>query len=139
MDHCRFCQIVAGEHDAHVIHADERTVAFLDANPAREGHVLVVPTQHAEDLLLLDSETLTAVWRTARRVARALESVLDPDGFSAFHTTGGLVGTVEHAHLHLVPRDVDDDIHLALDRDALADDSAAQLAERMRDALGARD
>lgn len=132
MDDCRFCQIAAGEREAHVLYEDDRTLAFLDEFPARTGHALVVPKRHAEDLLLLDEATVTAVARTARRVATALDAVLEPDGFSAFHTTGGLVGTVEHAHLHVVPRDAEDDITLSLVRDDLADDEATAIVDAVR-------
>lgn len=135
MDECRFCRIVAGECEAHVLYEDERSLAFLDANPATEGHVLVIPRAHGEDLLRQDWGTLSAVVTTAQAVATVLDDVLAPDGFSLFHTTGGLVGTVEHAHLHVVPRREDDDIRLALDRDDLDETVAEELARRLRSTL----
>ena len=47
---CLFCKIVAGEIPATVVREDERTIAFMDINPATRGHVLVVPRTHARDL-----------------------------------------------------------------------------------------
>jgi histidine triad (HIT) family protein len=61
-----------------------------------------------------------------------MNRTLDPDGFSVFHTTGGLVGTVEHAHLHLLPRFADDDVRLALGRGELDDSDAERVVERVR-------
>lgn len=135
MDDCRFCAVAAGEREAHVVSEDDRTVAFLDANPAREGHALVVPRRHVEDLVLAEERTAAAVCRTARTVGQAMAAVLDPDGFSTFHTTGGLVGSVAHAHLHVVPRDADDDISLALERESLSDHDPEALVGRLRTEL----
>ena len=46
-----FCGIVAGSIPSETIDSDERTVAFMDINPATPGHALVVPREHSADLL----------------------------------------------------------------------------------------
>lgn len=129
---CPFCRIASGEEDAHVLHRDGRTVSFLDADPAAEGHTLVVPTEHVHGFLDMDGATAAALFTTTRVVALAVDRVLEPDGFSVFHTTGTLVGRVEHAHLHLVPRWADDSIHVGLERRWMDDEAAEQLAARIR-------
>ena len=48
---CLFCKIAAGEIPATRVREDERTIAFMDINPATRGHVLVIPREHAADLL----------------------------------------------------------------------------------------
>ena len=58
---CLFCKIVAGEIPATIVASDERTVTFMDINPATRGHALVVPRNHATDLLEIDPEDLAAV------------------------------------------------------------------------------
>ncbi|ELZ18579.1 HIT domain-containing protein [Natrinema thermotolerans] len=134
-DDCEFCRIVAGEQAAHVLYEDERTLAFLDENPATPGHTLIVPRAHAEEVVTADEPTAAAVFETVRTVATALESVLEPDGFSVFHTSGPLVGSVDHAHVHLVPRRTDDDVRLSLSRTPLEPDAAADLTGRVRSVL----
>lgn len=136
MGDCRFCAIGAGERDAHLLVEDDRTVAFLDADPVTIGHSLVIPKRHAGDLLSLEEGDCVAVMRTTRALATAMQSVLDPDGFSLFHTTGDLVGTVEHAHLHVVPRATDDDINISIDRTPIDDATERKLAARLRAELG---
>lgn len=131
-DDCDFCQIVAGDRSAHVLHEDERTIAFLDANPAVTGHSLIVPRVHEEDVLTIDESVSTAIFETVRTVANALEATLEPSGFSVFHTSGPLVGTVDHAHVHLVPRFANDDVKLSLPRNRLDPDDAAALTGRVR-------
>jgi histidine triad (HIT) family protein len=68
---CIFCAIVAGDAPARVVHEGERTVAFLDLNPATWGHALVVPRTHARDLLDAPREDLEEVAVVAQRVAQA--------------------------------------------------------------------
>src|SRR4051794_13635910 len=45
-----FCKIVAGDLPATKVYEDERTIAFMDINPATRGHLLVIPREHAKDL-----------------------------------------------------------------------------------------
>lgn len=56
------------------------------------------------------------------------------EGFSLIHTSGPLVGTVDHAHVHLLPRQDDDDVSLALPRESLDSEWGERLAERLRNA-----
>ncbi|MFW5911732.1 MAG: HIT family protein [Halanaeroarchaeum sp.] len=135
MVECEFCAIIAGGQDAHVLFEDDHTLAFLDENPARDGHAIVVPKHHRAELLGTDGKTGQAVLSTVDDVAAALRAVLDPDGFSVFYTSGQLVGSVTHARVHVVPRDEDDGVSLALDRTSFDHDTAAALAERVRDAV----
>ena len=110
---CVFCAIVAGEAPAQTVHRDEGTVAFMDINPATDGHVLVVPTGHASDLWELPEEDGVAVWRTVHRVARAIRETLRPDGLNLIQANGRVAfQTVFHFHVHVVPRYEGDAIRL---------------------------
>ncbi|RQG91664.1 HIT domain-containing protein [Natrarchaeobius halalkaliphilus] len=130
MDDCTFCRIAAGTEPASVLFEDERTIAFLDTQPAVTGHSLVVPREHEVELLTAESSTTEAVFRTVRTVASALETAFKPDGFSVFHSTDNLVGTVEHAHVHLVPRYETDDVSLS--RHGFDDEEAATVTGSKR-------
>ena len=135
MRSCTFCEIAAGERDAHLLCETEHTVAFLDKNPAVRGHTLVAPKPHHEYLFRSDESTSTAVFETVRRVVRGLDRALHPDGVSVFYTSADIAGEVTHAHVHLLPRDVDDDVRIALPRAKLGHDEAAQLTERVREQI----
>ena len=71
---CIFCAIVKGDAPATVIDEDERTLTFMDINPATSGHALVVPRAHSRDLLEIPDDDLTAcvveVDRLAERARR---------------------------------------------------------------------
>jgi histidine triad (HIT) family protein len=57
---CLFCKIVAGEIPATVVREDDRTIAFMDINPATRGHALVIPRTHVQDLWTVGAEDLEA-------------------------------------------------------------------------------
>jgi histidine triad (HIT) family protein len=110
---CLFCKIVAGELPATVIAEDERTVAFMDINPATRGHALVVPREHAVDLLSVPEEDLAACAAAAKRVAARAKEVLGADGVNLLNSCGSAAWqTVFHFHLHVIPRYADDPLRL---------------------------
>jgi histidine triad (HIT) family protein len=102
---CIFCTIVAGETPSQRVDEDERTVAFMDVNPATRGHMLVVPRRHATDLLTVDPDDLAAVIRAAQRLARRAVPALGADGVNLINSCGAEAWqTVFHLHVHVIPR-----------------------------------
>ena len=123
---CLFCKIVAGEIPATRVAEDDRTVAFMDINPATRGHVLVVPREHANDLLAIEPEDLAAVTKTAQRVAATMPDRLGADGINLLNSCGREAWqTVFHFHMHVIPRYAADPLRLPWtpepgDRDEIA-------------------
>ena len=110
---CLFCKIVAGDLPATVVDRDERTVAFMDINPATRGHALVVPVEHVPDLHAIGPEDLAAVARTAQRVGARARDALGADGVNLLNSTGAAAWqTVFHFHVHVIPRYRDDPLRL---------------------------
>jgi histidine triad (HIT) family protein len=110
---CLFCKIVAGELPATIIAADERTVSFMDINPATRGHALIVPRAHARDLLEIEPEDLAAVAQAGQRLARTAKTVLEADGINLLNSCGAEAWqTVFHFHLHVIPRYEGDPLRL---------------------------
>ncbi len=103
---CIFCQIVAGKVPCFKIYEDERTLAFADINPVTEGHTLVIPKAHAENLLDITPGDLAAVHQTAQKIARAQMACLKATGVTMVQLSGeGANQVVMHYHVHLIPRD----------------------------------
>jgi histidine triad (HIT) family protein len=110
---CLFCKIVAGEIPATVVASDERTVTFMDINPATRGHALVVPRTHARDLLEIAPDDLAAVALAAQRQAKTAKAVLNAAGINLINSCGAAAWqTVFHFHLHVIPRYEDDPLKL---------------------------
>ena len=123
---CLFCKIVAGEVPSTRVFEDERTVAFMDINPATRGHLLVVPREHAADVHAIDPEDLKAVVVTAKGLAQRVRDKLGADGVNLLNSTGSVAWqTVFHFHLHVIPRYDGDPLRLPWqpapgDRDEIA-------------------
>ena len=110
---CIFCKIVAGEIPSCNVYEDAMTLAFMDINPANEGHCLVIPKEHSRDLYVISEDSLKAVSVTARRVARVLEKTLSPDGLNLVQCNGAAAAqSVFHFHMHVLPRKNGDDLKL---------------------------
>jgi histidine triad (HIT) family protein len=110
---CIFCKIVAGDLPATVIDEDERTIAFMDINPATRGHALVVPREHARNLLEVDDADLAATFAAARRLAAKISDRLEPAGVNLLNSCGSAAWqTVFHFHVHVIPRYDNDPLRL---------------------------
>jgi histidine triad (HIT) family protein len=110
---CLFCKIVAGEVPSTMVHEDERTVGFMDINPATRGHMLVVPREHAADVHAIDPEDLAACALAAKGLAARVRDRLGADGVNLLNSTGPVAWqTVFHFHLHVIPRYENDPLRL---------------------------
>jgi histidine triad (HIT) family protein len=110
---CLFCKIVADELPAQIVAQDERTVAFMDINPATRGHLLVVPRKHAKDLLEIDPEDLAATVLAVQRLAARVSERLRADGVNLLNSCGAVAWqTIFHFHIHVIPRYADDPLRL---------------------------
>ena len=132
---CLFCRIVAGEVPATVVDEDDRTVAFMDINPATRGHALVIPREHVADLLEVGDEDLAACAATARRVAARAKDALPADGVNLINSCGAAAWqTIFHFHIHVIPRYDDDPLRLPWTPTAGDEDEIAAAGAALREA-----
>ena len=105
MADCIFCSIINGEIPCFKVYEDERVLAFEDINPIADGHTLIIPKQHAENLYEIEDEDLTAIHIASKKVIKGIRDALNPTGVAALQLNGrGANQVVMHYHLHLVPR-----------------------------------
>jgi histidine triad (HIT) family protein len=110
---CIFCKIAAGELPATIVDEDEATVSIMDINPATRGHVLVIPRNHASDLLSVETEDLCATAEAAKRMAGRMRERLGADGVNLINDCGAAAWqTVLHFHVHVIPRYEGDPLRL---------------------------
>jgi histidine triad (HIT) family protein len=110
---CLFCKIVAGDVPATRVREDERTVAFMDINPATRGHMLVIPREHSTNLLEIAGEDLAACAATAKELTALVSERLGADGVNVLNSCGRAAWqTVFHFHLHVIPRYAGDPLRL---------------------------
>jgi histidine triad (HIT) family protein len=131
---CLFCKIVAGEIPGAIVAEDERTVAFMDINPATRGHVLVVPRRHATDLGEIEPEDLAAVADAARRLGKRARETLGADGINLMNSWGPAAWqTVFHFHVHVIPRYAGDPLRLPWKPAPGDEDEIAAAADALRE------
>jgi histidine triad (HIT) family protein len=105
MDDCIFCKIVKGDIPSIRIYEDEHVLAFMDIHPLSEGHALVIPKMHAENLWEIPEAALFAVHRVSKKIVHAMTRAMGPVSVAAIQLNGrGVNQVVMHYHLHLIPR-----------------------------------
>lgn len=111
---CTFCALITGEAPVSLVAADDLVVAFLDAFPAAEGHVLVAPRRHVASVTQLSAEEGTALWAMTQRLCAKVKAGLAPA--IKLHLSDGLEADqdVPHVHMHIVPRHAGDQITIEL-------------------------
>jgi histidine triad (HIT) family protein len=130
---CIFCKIIAGEIPSFRLCEDSDTFAFMDINPANEGHALVIPREHGEDLYAISDGAIAATVITAKKVAAAVKRTLEPDGLNLVQCNGPAAGqSVFHFHMHVLPRRDGDDLGMNWGLEPGDMDAIGKLAERIR-------
>jgi histidine triad (HIT) family protein len=107
MQDCIFCKIIKGEIPCFTVYENDRVLAFSDINPISDGHTLIIPKAHAENLWEISEQDLTAIHLASKKVADAMKKALQPIGIAVMQLNGrGVNQLVMHYHLHLIPRKV---------------------------------
>ena len=105
MNGCLFCKIIKKEISAKIIYEDESALAILDVNPRSAGHSMILPKNHAENILDLPDEEIGKVFQAVKNVTALLKEKLNPDGFTMGVNHGKAGGqAVDHLHIHVIPR-----------------------------------
>jgi len=100
-----FAKILRGEIPSVKVYEDDKTLAFMDAMPEADGHVLVIPREGAENILDLSPQGMAAMMATTQKLARAVDKALAPDGILLKQYNRAAAGqSVFHVHFHIVPR-----------------------------------
>lgn len=103
-----FSKIAAGEIPSFKCAEDDRFYAFLDINPVRRGHTLVVPRKEIDYIFDMEDDDLAAFEVFAKKVARAIKAA-----FPCKKVAEVVLGLeVDHAHIHLIPIDSEADVEL---------------------------
>jgi diadenosine tetraphosphate (Ap4A) HIT family hydrolase len=101
MSSCPFCSLDTTRTWIENGHA----IAFADSNPVTDGHTLVIPRKHVSSIYELTADEQASIWDLVAVVRERLLVGLKPDGFNIGVNDGLAAGqTVEHAHVHLIPR-----------------------------------
>lgn len=106
-DSCVLCvpDMEANAVARHIVEQTTLTFTILNHFPYSSGHVMVVPRRHALDLGSLSPEESQAFFTATQVAVAALTEAFHPDGFNIGINQGPAAGSsIEHLHLHVVPR-----------------------------------
>lgn len=119
MKDCIFCKIIKGDIPASKIYEDEKIFVFLDVNPSTNGHMLVIPKEHYQDLFSLDEEIIVhSVKVIKEKLYPLMKDRLHCDGLT-ISQNNGFGQEVKHYHIHLVPRYKKDQSTITYNQDLL--------------------
>lgn len=101
-DDCLFCKIVRKEVPSKILYEDDDILVILDAFPDTDGHTLIIPKKHFEDIYEISDEILIKMFKKARKLTKDLMFKLDKSALT-FLINYGDSQAIKHIHLHLLP------------------------------------
>ena len=133
MSDCIFCKIVNGEIPCYKVWEDENVLAFLDANPAVDGHTLVIPKEHDQDIFTSADEILKNIGVAFKKVGNLLKNNFGADGVNIVNNSGkDAQQEVNHIHFHILPRFKDDGRDLKFVGGENIGDNFEEIAKKIR-------
>ncbi len=124
-----FSKIAAGEIPSYKCAGNDKFYAFLDINPVRRAHTLVIPRKEVDYIFDMDDQDLADFEVFAKKVATAIRNA-----FPCKKVAQVVLGLeVDHAHIHLIPIDTEADVdfhkHVKLSDDEMRSTAEKILAE----------
>lgn len=124
-----FSKIASGEIPSYKVAEDEQFYAFLDINPLKEGHTLVIPRREEDYFFDLSDEELSRMIVFAKRVAVAIGKA-----FPCRKVGMAVLGLeVPHAHIHLVPMQSEGDMLFSNPKLSFTPEQFEQTATKIRE------
>lgn len=113
-DDCIFCKIAKGDIPSATIYETGDFKCILDVSPANKGHALIITKDHYDNIFQLDAETAAKIFSFATVAAKAIKEETGCEGMNVLQNNGAVAGqTVNHFHLHLVPRNTGDGVNMS--------------------------
>jgi histidine triad (HIT) family protein len=126
-----FTQIIQKNIPCYAVHEDEHHLAFLDIQPLKEGHVLVVPKIETDYLFDMPDHEYLQLHAFAQKVAIGLKKAIPCTRIGT-----AVVGLeVPHVHIHLIPIDSVADMNFLQPRLALTPEKFTAIASRISNAI----
>lgn len=91
--------------DKEKISENKHAFAIYDGFPVSKGHSLIIPKRVVSSIFDLDDEEYSFLFKLTKDVKQILKNKFKPDAFNFGINDGEKAGqTIEHAHLHIIPR-----------------------------------
>jgi ATP adenylyltransferase len=102
---CVFC-LAQTIHTELTLFQDTQVMVVMNKFPYINGHLLVAPIRHIQELGQLNREEMGCLLSMVERSIEILRHTMKPDGFNVGLNLGKVAGAgvEEHLHFHIVPR-----------------------------------
>lgn len=119
MENCIFCKIINGELPSKTIYEDEIIKVIMNINPNSNGHLLVLPKEHLENINNISTELVSHMFNVIKeKLYPLLKEKLNCGGLTLIQNNE-LGQEIKHYHIHLVPRYSNDNIDLNFNEDMI--------------------
>jgi histidine triad (HIT) family protein len=126
-----FTKIIKGEIPCYKIAENDRYFAFLDINPLKAGHTLVVPKNEVDYIFELDDDQLSGMIIFSKKVAAAIKNAIPCNRIGI-----AVLGLeVPHAHIHLVPMNSMEDVNFRNSKLKFTPEEFKEIAKKIRGKL----
>lgn len=106
-----FTKIINREIPAEILYESDTVISVIDIMPIHYGHALIIPKKEYKNFLEVPESELGDLMRVTQKVAQALVTAFNLEGFNFFANNGEVAGqSVYHFHIHVTPRYKDDGI-----------------------------
>lgn len=131
---CIFCKIINNEIPSYKVYEDENFLAFLDISQATKGHTLVVPKKHYANIFEMPEDS--AIFSIVTKLAKAIKEATNAEGVNILNNNGAAAGqTVEHFHIHIIPRYKDDKIVFSFPENKTSNEEFIELLNKIKNSL----
>jgi histidine triad (HIT) family protein len=118
-----FKRIIDNEIPSFIIEEDEFHLAFLDVNPLKEGHTLVIPKKEIDYIFDIEDQDLERLVLFAKKVAFKIKSKIPCTKIGM-----SVIGLeVPHAHIHLIPMNSISDMNFSNQKLILSKDRMQEI------------
>jgi len=100
---CVFCKIINNELNSYTLFEDKIIKVFMDINPSSNGHILIVPKKHYENINDIELETMNHINVIIKKMYKILNNKLNFDGITLVQNNG-LGQDIKHYHIHIIPK-----------------------------------
>ena len=126
-----FSRIAAAEIPSYKVAENDKCYAFLDINPVKAGHTLVIPKKEVDYLFDLADEDYAELQLFAKKVAAAMKEALGCKRVGV-----AVIGLeVPHAHIHLIPIDKESDMDFKAPKKEVSAEEMQRLANAIKEKM----
>ena len=119
MKNCIFCEIIKGNIPSKVLYEDNLLSIIMNINPVTDGHLLIIPKEHFENIMDINEEFIThSITIVKKEIYPRLKERLHCEGLTLVQNNE-LGQEIKHYHIHLIPRYQNDNVDFQIDEQKL--------------------